>query len=265
MLSSEHAHRFIAHIDVMDIGLFILILFVISFVVKGIRYFSEWISKKYPSQRMVVFEWVPVLNFLIYFIGGFGAFYSVFEPSRELIIAFIISGFVAIGFAAKDVLTSIISGVILLIDKPFQVGDRVEFQGHYGEILKIGLRSVKLLTLDESLVTIPNNRFINEVVSSSSAGEIGMMTTVDVYVSPHADLYKVKEVLHKESQKSTYINTKGKIVIVGKEVLGVNGTVSFVMTVKCILKDARLEKAFQTEFLMGVNKEFKIQDVKLPG
>ena len=91
-----------------------------------------------------------------------------------------------------------------------------------------------------------------------------MMTTVDVYVSPEVDLFKIKEILEKESQKSKYVDPKGKIAIVGKEILGLNGTVSFGMTVKCILKDARLEKAFQTDFLLGINKEFKKNKIKLP-
>lgn len=261
MLNSGHAHRFISQVDLIDFGLFILAILTISFAVRGIRSASDWISKKTPSKRMVIFGWVPIVNFFIYFIGLFGSFYLIFEPSRQFLIAFIISGFVAVGFAVKDIVASIISGIILLIDKPFQVGDRITFQGHYGEILRIGLRSVKLLTLDESLVTIPNNRFINDVVSSSSAGELGMMTTVDVHVSPEADLDKIREILQKESQKSTYVDGRGKIVIVGKEILGVNGIVSFVMTVKCILKDARLEKAFQTDFLMDINKKFKMNNI----
>ena len=134
---------------------------------------SDWISTKLPSTRMLVFGWIPILNFFIYFIGLFGSFYIIFSPSREFLIAFMISAVVAIGFAVKDVVASIIAGIILLIDKPFQVGDRITFQDHYGEVIQIGLRSVKLQTLDESLVTIPNHRFINDTVSSSSAENSG--------------------------------------------------------------------------------------------
>jgi small-conductance mechanosensitive channel len=264
MLNSTHASRFISQVDLIDVTLFIGAIVVVSLVVKGIRSLSDWLSEKVPSKRMIIFGWVPVVNFLLYFTGLFGSFYIIFEPSRELLIAFMVSGFVAIGFAVKDIMASIIGGIILLIDKPFQVGDRVTFQDYYGEILRIGLRSVKLLTLDESIVTIPNQRFISDAVSSSSAGELGMMTTVDIYVSRDADLYKIKEILQKEAKTSKYVDSRGKIAIVGKEILGMNGTVSFAMTVKCILKDARLEKAFQTDFLMDVNKELKLNNIKLP-
>ena len=74
----------------------------------------------------------------------------------------------------------------------FQAGDRITFQDHYDNILSIGVRSVKILTLDESVVTIPNTRFLSDSVSLSSANDLGMMIAVDVHVSPEANLYKIK-------------------------------------------------------------------------
>ena len=195
MLNADHASQFIARVDFIELTSFIFAIVVIALLVTIIRRVSNWFSKKFPTKRMFFLGWVPIFNFLLYFGGTFGAFYLIFNPSQNFLIAFMISIFVAIGFAIKDVAAAIIAGLILLIDKPFQVGDRVTFQDHYGEIKRIGLRSVKLLTLDESIVTIPNQRFITDVVSSSSAGELGMMTTVDVHVSLEADLYKIKQIL----------------------------------------------------------------------
>ena len=262
MLNKNDAYQFINQIALQDIGLFILSIFVISLTVRGVRALSDWASKKYPSQRMVLFGWVPVVTFIFYFVGLCTSFYIIFTPSRQFLTAFIVSGLFAIGFAVKDIVTSVIAGIILLIDKPFQLGDRITFQGHYGEILNIGLRSVKVLTLDESVVTIPNNRFLTDAVSSSSAGDLGMMTTVNVHVSLEADLYKMREILQEEAEKSQYVDVKRKITIAGKEMLGVNGTVSLMMTVSCIIKDARQERAFQTDFLLAANKKFKMHAIK---
>src|SRR4051812_22270601 len=46
--------------------------------------------------------------------------------------------------------------------QPFQVGDRVQFSGEYEDILKIGLRSVRMNTLDHNVVTIPNNKVLTD-------------------------------------------------------------------------------------------------------
>ena len=82
---------------------------------------------------------------------------------------------------------------MIIFDRPFQIGDRVKFGGEYGDILSIGLRSVKLRTLDDSTVTIPNNLFLSEVASSSNSGELDMQTVVDFYIGIEQDLSRARE------------------------------------------------------------------------
>ena len=62
---------------------------------------------------------------------------------------------VSIGFALKDLAASFIAGLTVMIDSPFQVGDRVTFEGNYGDIITIGLRSVRMRTLTDDIITIP--------------------------------------------------------------------------------------------------------------
>jgi hypothetical protein len=50
-----------------------------------------------------------------------------------------------------------------MFDRPFQVGDRVSYGGEYGDIIKIGLRSVRMNTLDDNIITIPNNKVFTDV------------------------------------------------------------------------------------------------------
>ncbi len=254
--------KFISSIDMMNIVTFILLLIFLIIAVKCLDKISQIIIKKFPGKRMHVFQWIPILGFLIYFFGITSGIYLIFEPSREVFLWFVASTIVAIAFALKDISSSIIAGIVLLIDKPFQLGDRVTFEGTYGEIISIGLRSVKLLTLDESVVTVPNSRFMSDIVSSSSAGQLEMMTTVDVHVPINEDLVKLKKILEKIASESPYLNQEKKSMIVIKEMLGIGGVISVVMTAKCILKDARKEKKFQTDFLISVNQEFKNENIE---
>ena len=254
--------KFISNVEIENVFLFILLLAVLTVSVKLIRIFSKIVTKKFPKKRMYVCQWIPVFNFSIYFLGIVVGIYVIFEPSQEVFLWFVASTIVAFALALKDILFSIIAWVVLLVDKPFQVGDRITFNNEYGEIVSIGLRSVKLLTLDESIVTIPNSRFINDTVSSSSAGQLDMMTTVDVYVAIDKDLNKIKTILEKIALESSYLNTERNPFVVIKEVLGIGGIISAMMTTKCILKDARKEKSFQTDFLISVNQEFKNQNIQ---
>jgi small-conductance mechanosensitive channel len=96
---------------------------------------------------------------------------------------------VAVGFATRDLLASLVGGILIILDRPFQIGDRVKFGGEYGDIKTIGLRSVKLTTLDDSTVTIPNNLFLSEVTSSSNSGQLDMQTVVDFYIGLDQDVH----------------------------------------------------------------------------
>ncbi|MCX5921755.1 MAG: mechanosensitive ion channel [Candidatus Dependentiae bacterium] len=262
MLKLDQLRNFLSKTAVEDVIIFIVVLIILTLITRVIRGFSALLTRKFPTKRMAILLWVPFLNFMIYCLGFFITIVIVFEPTQEVYLGFLISMGVAIGLGAKELFQSLIAGLVLLIDKPFQVGDRIAFQDTYGDIMSIGLVSVKLLTLNEDVVTIPNYRFLNDVVSSSSAGELGMMATVDIYVRPESDLFKVKEILENIARESVYVNTEQKIFVVAKEVLGIAGIVSIAMKTKCIIKDSKTERIFQTKFLIDVNHELKKANIK---
>ena len=71
---------------------------------------------------------------------------------------------------------------MIMADRPFQVGDRVSFGGQYGDVTAIGLRSVRVRTLDDSVVTIPNNLFLTDVTTCGNYGVLHMQLHVDLYI-----------------------------------------------------------------------------------
>jgi small-conductance mechanosensitive channel len=82
-----------------------------------------------------------------------------------IIAAFGILG-LAIGFAAKDTISNFIAGFILIIDRPFDVGDRVKI-GRFipeGEVIEIRFRSTRIRTSENNVVTVPNSIVCNQEV-----------------------------------------------------------------------------------------------------
>jgi small-conductance mechanosensitive channel len=176
--------------------LLVLSIVLLVLLVKGIKHFTGSLYQKYPSRRLVISQVVTSLNFFIYILGGTTLVYAILEPPKELMIAIGGSAAVAIGLSMKDLVASVIAGFILLFDRPFQVGDRVSFGDVYGEIKSIGLRAVRLVTLDDNEVTIPNSRFMTDVVSSGNAGALDMMITVDFHVALDADVHLARDLLY---------------------------------------------------------------------
>jgi small conductance mechanosensitive channel len=68
----------------------------------------------------------------------------------------------AVGFAARDSLENFISGVTIMLDRPFRVGDQVVVEGTYGTVQDITLRSTRLRTLNNEVMVMPNTLMINQ-------------------------------------------------------------------------------------------------------
>ena len=73
-------------------------------------------------------------------------------------------GGLAIALAAQDTIKNFFGSIVLLADKPFTIGDRINVDGHDGPVETVGMRSTQIRTLDGHLVTIPNGEMANKTI-----------------------------------------------------------------------------------------------------
>lgn len=224
---------------------------------------SSSLGQRFPSRRLLVLQVVTILSFALYIGGGALIVYGVLRPPKELLIALGGSAAVAIGLSLKDLVSSLVAGLILLFDRPFQVGDRVTFADTYGEIQSIGLRAVRLVTLDDNLVTIPNSRFITDVVASGNAGALDMMICVDFYVALGADLDLAKEIIFETVVTSRYVYLQKPVTVVAAEKV-VAERISVELKANAYVLDVKFEKAFQTDIVTRVERAFVESQVGRP-
>ncbi|MDA0729726.1 MAG: mechanosensitive ion channel family protein [Bacteroidetes bacterium] len=78
-------------------------------------------------------------------------------------------GGLAMAMAAKDFVANIFGGITVFVDKPFTVGERIKVNGIDGTVQEIGIRSTRIKTLENRLVTIPNHQFTDQVVENVTA------------------------------------------------------------------------------------------------
>ncbi len=101
-----------------------------------------------------------------------------------------------IGFAARDALSNIISGVLIFLDRPFVIGDLVEIEETYGRVDHITLRSTRIVTVDGKMLAVPNNEIINKTVASYTNFP-HLRLDVAVTVAVGEDVERVRKVLLK--------------------------------------------------------------------
>ncbi|SME94727.1 mechanosensitive ion channel family protein [Pseudobacteriovorax antillogorgiicola] len=235
----------------------------VIFVARSIQRLSQNLQKRYPSRRIFYLQVATIVNFGLYIGGGTLIVYSILQPPREVLLAVAGSAAVAIGISLKDLVASIVAGVILLFDRPFQVGDRVSFAGVYGEIVGIGLRAVKLNTLDDNLITIPNARFLTDVVSSGNSGALDMMVVFDFHVAIDADLSLAKRLIHEVVATSRFAFRKKTINVDLSEVV-IAERIAVRLRAKAYVLDCRFEKAFETDVVERVLVLLNKHKIKRP-
>ncbi len=108
---------------------------------------------------------------------------------------------IAIGFAAKDTLSNLIAGVLLIIDRPFEVGDRIEVwsapanSATWGDVLDIGLRATKIRTTDNIVIVIPNNEIMRRDIINYTTITEEIRVRIPIGVAYDADIQKAKEAI----------------------------------------------------------------------
>ena len=104
---------------------------------------------------------------------------------------------IAVGFAAKDTLANLFSGVFILADTPYKIGDYVVLDGDQrGKVTHIGLRSTRLITRDDVEVTVPNSIMGNSKVTNQSGGpHPKFRIRVKIGVAYGTDIDQVEQIL----------------------------------------------------------------------
>jgi len=220
------------------------------------------------SKRRLFFKQISAIaRFSILIIATVVVLSSLFSFSSEALFAVSGSLAVAVGFAFKDVLASLMAGVLLLFDRPFQVGDRITFDGHYGEVKEIGLRSVRIATLDDNLVSIPNHRFLNDAVATANAGSLHQMCVFPFWVGCNEDIGTAKQIVYEAAASSRYVYLDKPIVVVVREGPVPDGAERFAieLKVKAYVFDGRHETAFGSDVTERVKRAFSLQGIRTAG
>lgn len=134
---------------------------------------------------------------IVIFGAGVYAFFVAWHIDMTAWLASAGIAGIAIGFAAKDTLSNLFSGVFIIADAPYKVGDYIELErGGRGKVVNIGLRSTRILTRDDIEVTIPNSIIGNSMIINQSGGPYEKMRVrLKIGVAYGSDVDKLKQIL----------------------------------------------------------------------
>jgi small-conductance mechanosensitive channel len=225
--------------------------------------FVARLGKRFGRYRLFLKKAETFFQFFMYISTALIVFFLSFNVDKTVLALIGGTIAVALGFALKDLIASFVAGIVIMIEQPFQVGDRVTFDGQYGDIVAIGLRSVRLRTLDDSTVTIPNNRFMSEVTSSANYGDLNMQVVIDTYIGMDQNIDKARRIVHEAALSSQYVFLSKPITVLVKQVVHEN-YIAVRLRLKLYVADIKYEKQLETDIHIRTLKAFAETGIKPP-
>lgn len=165
----------------------------------------------------------------------------------------------AIGFAAKDTLENFISGVAIMLDRPFRVGDQVDVGGTYGTVVDISLRSTRLRTLSNEIMVMPNLQMINQkLINHAMLGAVRV--AVPFSVAYHESPDAARRVLLPLAEQDERIaqDPPPHVVVMKLNDSGVD------MELRFFLPDPSREVPMRSEYLETVHRALRQAGIEIP-
>lgn len=255
------------YIDVVDLAPNILVsffVFVFGFIlirsIKSIVVNRLVIRSKDPvGARFVadilIFIFFIILVFIVFRTLGLSAL------TQTIIGAAGITTFI-IGFALKDIGENFLAGIVMIFDRPFEMGDLIEIEGRIGRVIRISIRETTIKTVDGKDVYIPNSdiikkHFINYTIDDQ------LRDSFDISINNSNDLRQVIEVLYEAvTSVPNLLNTKKPSVTI-KNFDG--GTVQLSITYWYSLLGAQRRNALlKNEVMLAVFEKLKMTNIDFP-
>ncbi len=233
------------------------------FLLRVCKDFFGKLGHRFTARRLLFQKIAAIIQFATYIVTC--TLILVLSLRIDQTVLALIGGTLAVsvGFAIRDVVASFIAGIMILLDRPFQVGDRVSFAGEYGDITAIGLRSVRLQTLDDNTVTIPNNKFITDVTSCSNYGALNMQVVMDFYIGLDQNVEHARDIVTEAALSSRYVHLPKPVVTLVTQVMQEN-YLAVRLRLKAYVLDTVYEKAFETDVNLRVMQAFRQHQIGPP-
>jgi small-conductance mechanosensitive channel len=232
--------------------------------VRVLHRLANGLADRLVVHRLAIKQGATLVGFALYAVAGVAGAGMVFDLSAQALFALSGTLAVAAGFLLKDVAESVVAGLSILVSRPFSVGDRISFGGYYGEVREIGLRTVRLVTLDDNLVTIPSSKFLTESVASANAGALDCMVVMPFFVSAQADFERAREIVRDAvvSSRFCYLGKPINVLISTRLVEQLGVVIEIVA--KAYVFDTRHERNFASDVTDRVLRALREAGIDLP-
>ena len=254
-------------VTIMDHVCFLLLTFsILSLLWKGSFAVTDWYEREIAIQTATTLD-EKIIHSLrkvlkgVFIVVAFMIVTDHFALPFGKIWAAAGIGSLAVALAAQDTFANMISGIIILVDRPFLVGDRIELaDGTYGDVLDIGLRSTKIMSFDNTIYILPNSDLSAQRITNHTYPDIKIKVAHTVGVAYGSDMVNVKAILNDILKEHPLVLNKPEWGIWFTEF----ADSSLNILVKYWISDYRDKFTVKDEINMEINRRFEEAKIEIP-
>ncbi len=175
-----------------------------------------------------------------------------------LLTAFGIAG-IALGFAARDTLENYISGITILLDRPFRIGDNIRIEDVYGTVDEITLRSTRLRTLNHEYMVMPNTHMINQkLINHTILGIVRVEVPFGIAYKEYPQAARDVVLKLVEGDGRLHPDYKPSVVVTKLNDSSVD------MALRVYLTNPKLEVPVKLEYVEKIREALREADIEIP-
>jgi small conductance mechanosensitive channel len=177
-----------------------------------------WLADRlHSSRRLFVLALIPTIRILVLVAALLWIVPLFIELTVQNTLAILGAAGLAIGFALKDYVSSLLAGVVAAYELPYRPGDWIEVEGIYGEVRHVGMRVVEIVTPSDTVVFIPHQKLWTGLIHNANNGGVSLMCVVSFYLAPDHDAHEVRRVLQDVALSSPYLKLSQPVLVVLEE------------------------------------------------
>lgn len=237
----------------------IVIIVVLAWLLAAVvRWVIRNLAEIAPSSlRLLALRAIPLTRLAIFVSAAILVVPILVEPSFQNILALLVSISLLVAFVLKDYASSLVAGLVTVLENVYQPGDWVEIDGTYGEVKLISLRAVHIVTPDDDEVIIPHYQFWSKKISNSTNGSRSLMCVAHFYLHPDHDGNIVRKCLEDIAKSSVFIKPDAKITVIAQEQPWGSH-----YKLKAYVRESREQFLFTTDLTIRGKKSLQRENIK---
>jgi len=247
-------------ITILSIIMFVLVITLFhigSRIIK--RFILDPILQRMEFESGTRYTMTRTIHYIIMVIGAIVSFQFIGIDLSGLAVIFGLLS-VGIGFGLQNITSNFISGLILLFERPIQVGDRVTVGDTEGDIEAINMRATVLKSVNNISVIVPNSEFVSSRVINWSHGDPRIRMDIEVGVSYNSVLEDVLTALESVAEENPQVLKNPKHDVLFRSF----GDSSWNMNLRVWIKDPQQHRIIRSEINKAIVKKFREMKIEIP-